>query len=280
MRIGFVTCVELGRACIDEALDCGGTFEVLVTLRDDLAVDKSGRVHLDEIAASQDTPLVKVRNINDPEAVDAIRSADLDWLFIVGWSQIAGPDVLSATRRGVLGMHPTLLPQGRGRASIPWAILKGLRETGVTLFKLDEGVDTGPILEQRHLAIEARETATSLYRKVSDAHVALMREVWPRLLDDSITPRPQDDSSASTWPGRRPEDGEFSFAESTTDEVDRLVRALTHPYPGASVRIDDRVFRVWRGEPSEDVDDPRTFPTKDGHYRLLETDPQLPINGA
>jgi len=78
-----------------------------------------------------------VNNVNDPEAVAAIRGFDLDWLLIIGWSQIARRPVLDATRRGALGIHPTLLPEGRGRAAIPWTLLKGLRESGVTLFQLE-----------------------------------------------------------------------------------------------------------------------------------------------
>lgn len=257
MRYGFVTCVEIGRSCIEEILAAGGHLELLMTLRDDLAIRKSGRIHLDDLARSHEIPLVKVSNINDADALEAIARADLDWLFLIGWSQIAHQDFLKAPRRGVLGAHPTLLPEGRGRAAIPWAILKGLERTGVTLFVLDSDVDTGPIVGQVEIPISSDETATQLYEKVNHAHRTLIRQAWPALEDDAVVPRPQDNSKASEWPGRRPEDGQIT-ASMRTDEVDRLVRAVTRPYPGASwLSSEGKTFRVWSGRIMASGDTPQ-----------------------
>ncbi|HVE62582.1 MAG TPA: formyltransferase family protein [Mycobacteriales bacterium] len=250
MRCGFVTCVRLGEACIEEILDFGGHLDLLVTLRDDLGVNKSGRVYLDEIAQQHGIPLLKVANINEAGLIEVLRDADLDWLFIIGWSQIARAEVLHVPRRGVLGMHPTLLPEGRGRASIPWAILKRLDRTGVTLFRLDEGVDTGPILAQHVLPLSPAETATTLYERVVGAHRSLLRNTWPALLSGEVEERAQDETLATEWPGRGPQDGEIYPAEMRVADVECLVRALTHPYPGAFVARDDgRILRIWSGEP-------------------------------
>lgn len=249
MRFGFVTCVQLGLACMEEIYDVGGRLDLAVSLRDDLSRDKSGRVYLDGFCAEHDIPLLKVRHINDAEVVERVKAAGIDWLFIIGWSQIAGPEVLSAPTRGVLGMHPTLLPEGRGRASIPWAIIKGLERTGVTLFKLDEGVDTGPVLAQEVLPLADREDAGSLYNRVKDAHRSLLRRVWADLENDRIEPTPQDEFRATVWPGRTPEDGEIT-PEMTVDEADRLVRATTRPYPGAFVDHPEHGrVRIWAGQP-------------------------------
>ena len=146
MKIAFTTCVQLGRSCIEEILRIGGKLDLLITLKDDRARAKSGRIYLDDIAQKENIPLLKIGNINEPCVLEALAAHGIDWLFIIGWSQIAGPDLLAAPKCGCIGMHPTLLPLGRGRAAIPWAILKGLPQTGVTMFKLDAGVDTGPIL--------------------------------------------------------------------------------------------------------------------------------------
>lgn len=251
MRYGFITCVELGRACIEEILTIGGHLELLGTLHDDLARQKSGRTYVDDLARKAEAPLVKFRNVNDADALEAIRDADLDWLFIVGWSQIARRDVLDSTRRGVIGMHPTLLPEGRGRAAVPWAILKGLERTGVTMFKLAEGVDTGDILAQQEIPIAERETATTLYAKVALAHRHLIRDSWHRLDRGLLEPQAQDEQAASVWPGRRPEDGLLVPQSMTVQEVDRHVRALTHPYPGASVRRESEILKIWEGHPAD-----------------------------
>jgi len=251
MRFGFITCVRLGEACIREILRLGGDLALLVTLHDDLGRSKSGRVYLDNLARRHDIPLHKIRNVNDADAIELLREADLDWLFIIGWSQIAGPELLAVPRKGVLGMHPTLLPQGRGRASIPWAIIKGLEQTGVTLFKLDEGVDTGPILAQEICPLADNETASTLYSRVAEAHVALMRHAWQRLEDDTLPMLEQDASSATEWPGRRPEQGLIIPETMSVAEVDRLVRAVTHPYPGAFLETSDGdIVTIWEGHPA------------------------------
>lgn len=227
-----------------------GQLELAITLTDDVSPNKSGRVFLDDFCARQNIPLIKVENINDDKAMTAIREAGLDWLFIIGWSQIAKPALLAAVRRGCLGMHPTLLPVGRGRASIPWAILKSEERTGVTLFMLDKGVDTGPIIGQASIDIAPRETATSLYAKVANAHQSLIRKIWPQLIADEISPRPQDESKATYWPGRKPEDGEIQLTMSRA-EADRLIRAVTRPYPGAFLRTDCRRLRIWAAQPDD-----------------------------
>lgn len=248
MRVGFITCVQLGLSCMEAIYEAGGRLAFAGTLLDSQAVAKSGRVFVDEFCQRHAVPLVKFRNVNDPAAVDAIRAAELDWLVIIGWSQIARAEVLAATRLGVLGMHPTLLPVGRGRAAIPWAILLGLKTTGVTLFKLDGGVDTGPIVAQVPVPIGPRETATSLYQRVNEAHRTLILDHWAGIASGVLRLTPQDSTQASIWPGRTPEQGALSETMSV-DEADRLIRAVTHPYPGAFIERDGRRLRVWSAEP-------------------------------
>lgn len=269
MRVGFVTCVQLGLACMREIYRVGGHLDFALTLLDEQARAKSGRVYLDEFCAQRRIPLFKARHINLPESVAAIRAADLDWLFIIGWSQIAGPEVLRSTRNGVLGIHPTLLPEGRGRAAVPWAILKGLRETGVTLFQLDEGVDTGPVVAQERIPIAPDETATQLYAKVEAAHTALIGHIWTDLVAGRLRLTPQDESKATYWPGRTPEDGRITSAMSVA-EVERLVRAVTRPYPGAFIDMDGRRLRIWAGRIAE-ASTPGALRLADGYYLPTES---------
>lgn len=248
MRFGFVTCVQLGLSCIEAVLEAGGRFELMITLPDHWAKSKSGRIYLDEVSARTGTPLMKVRHINDPAVADAIRRHRIDWLFIIGWSQIADRSVLSAPTQGIIGAHPTLLPTGRGRAAIPWAIIKGLDKTGVTFFRMDEGVDTGDIVGQLEIPMHEGITATELYRVVDEAHVRLIRDIWPSLVDGSCRPRPQDESLATYWEGRTPADGELRHDMSVA-EVEGLVRATTKPYPGAFLKLEGRELVIWSGKP-------------------------------
>ncbi|NLW91114.1 MAG: methionyl-tRNA formyltransferase [Syntrophomonadaceae bacterium] len=246
MKTAFCTCVQLGLSCMQEIYAAGGKLDLVITLRDELAPEKSGRIYVDDFCQTKDIPVIKIKSINEPEVIQMLKDMAIDWLFIIGWSQIAQKEVLEAPRLGALGMHPTLLPTGRGRAAIPWAIIKGLDETGVTLFKLDEGVDTGPIIAQHHIVISNDETATTLYDKVNEAHIKLIRAAWSDLLNGTVILVPQDDSRASIWPGRTPDDG-LILPTMTVEETDRLVRATTHPYPGAFWQANGKILRIWSG---------------------------------
>lgn len=269
-RIGFVTCVQVGRSVLEALLDMGATVDVLVTLPSDRAATKAGRVQVDDIARRHGIDLVAVPHVDD--AAEALRAADLDWLFVIGWSQIAGSEVLAAARHGAVGMHPTLLPVGRGNAAVPWAIVKGLPETGVTAFLLESGVDTGPVLGAETVRVDARETATTLYAKVDAAHVRLIRALWPAMRDGTVIARPQDESRATTWARRTPADGLFDPAVDTVEHVDRLVRATTHPYPGAFyLAAGGEPVTVWRGEPGRRPDGV-VLHCVDGDYTVLEAE--------
>lgn len=247
IKIAFCTCVQIGRSCIEGILDDGQHFDLFLSLPDDKSKKKSGRIYLDDLAQRTNTPLVKVNHINDPETVAALKKYEIDWLFVIGWSQICSPEIIETPEFGVIGAHPTLLPKGRGRAAVPWAILKGLDKTGVTFFKMDRGVDTGLILEQFEIPLALDETATDLYEKVNRAHVDLIRKIWPKLISGNIDGIKQDESQATVWPGRTPADGELND-QMTLEEVDRLVRATTRPYPGAFIRMDGRKYIIWSGE--------------------------------
>jgi len=271
MRYGFITCVELGLSCIETIYESGSNLELVVTLNDDKASKKSGRVYLDEFCKQNKIDLVKCDHINDSHVSNAILNANIDWLFIIGWSQIAGDDVLEAAKYGALGMHPTLLPEGRGRASIPWAIIKSLKKTGVSLFKLDTGVDTGLIGVQIEIPLDLAEDATSLYEKVNHAHSQLMHKTIHLLENNEMYFQVQDESKATFWPGRKPEDGQLDLSGSVID-AERLVRAVTHPYPGAFIYKDGIKIVIWKAVITDDSFEGKALTFPDGALGLIDFD--------
>lgn len=252
MRFAFVTCVKIGFKCIQEIYDSGYCLELIITLDDKNGENKSGRVYLDDFCKQKSIELLKVNNINDNFCVEKIKSKKIDWLFIIGWSQIAKSKILNATAYGAIGAHPTLLPQGRGRASIPWAILKSLKYTGVSFFKLDEGVDTGQLIEQYKIKIDESEDANSLYEKVIKAHVKLISKILPNLNTLDIRFKDQDESKSSYWPGRKPEDGLINLNGSVND-AQRLIRATTRPYPGAYYFKNAEKIIIWKAKKINDL---------------------------
>jgi methionyl-tRNA formyltransferase len=266
LNVGFVTCVEIGLQCLVELENLGANLSLVMTLHDDLSVKKSGRIYLDDICKRNDWPLTKIRHLSDGSTVRCVRESNLDWLFIVGWSQIAPLDLLVAPRLGCIGMHPTLLPEGRGNAAIPWAIIKNLQTTGVTMFKLDEGIDTGPIIASVEIPIARAETARSLYAKSASGHRRLIRETWPLLHANAVQLSPQDEGCATVWPRRRPADGELN-GSMDVETVSRMVRALGEPYPGAYIQISNRKLIIWEGVSQEPLDEDSIRLTfSDGYY--------------
>lgn len=270
MKIGFVTCVALGLECLEEISAIGGRVDVIFTLDDDVANQKSGRVYLDDYCDRTGTRLIKVRNINDPEALAAIKEEGIDLLLVIGWSQILNEPLLRAVNYRALGMHPTLLPVGRGRAPIPWTILKGLSVSGVTLFELAGEADTGRMAGQVSFPVAPDETATTLYAKSIEAHRALIRKYWDDIVAGKTNLVEQDESRATHWEQRRPSDGLLS-ADMTTEQVERLVRAISHPYPGAFFLEGAQKVIVWSGHVAKNGETGKRFFTcTDGNYVLDE----------
>jgi len=246
MKFAFVTCVQIGLSCMEAIYDVNGTLDLIISIPDEKAKKKSGRIYVDDFAAKHNIPVVKSNHVNDAAVIEAIKAYEIDWLFIIGWSQIAFKEVIESAKIGAIGAHPTLLPVGRGRAAIPWAIIKGLDVTGVSFFKMDEGVDTGLILRQEEVPILPNETALTLYNKVNTAHETLIKKLYVDLQNNNVEGKVQDESKATYWEGRKPKDGELSLT-MTVAEVDRLVRATTKPYPGAFIIRGDKKVIIWKG---------------------------------
>ncbi len=245
MKLGFVTCVKLGLSCIEEIYKSGLSLDIAITLNDDKAVQKSGRIFLDKICSRHNINLLKIDNINDQIAIDFIQNNSIDWLFIIGWSQIAKNKILKSSKYGVIGAHPTLLPVGRGRAAIPWTILKEINQTGVSFFKLDEGVDTGDLIHQEIISVEKNEDAGTLYQKVNHAHIKGISRVVKILKSEKLNLIKQDNSLSSYWPSREPNDGEINLNE-TIFMAEKLIRATTKPYPGAFVIRKNKKIIIWK----------------------------------
>jgi len=251
MRLVWVSFDVMGRDCLAAAAEAGAEVAAVVTLPGPIDPNRSGQCSFDEIATELGARLIETVDVNSPETIAALREADPDLTFVVGWSQLVLDEFIGLPPHGVFGMHPTLLPRHRGRAAIPWAILSGLAKTGVTLFQIADGTaDSGPVVGQVDVPIARDETATTLYDKVTAAHLELVRQFVPKLLDGSAERTPQDTRRASAWPKRAPADGIIDW-ETRAPYLYDWVRAQTRPYPGAFTFLGDDRLVVWRARPVE-----------------------------
>ena len=127
-------------------------------------------------------PVIQPRRLREPEAMERLRSWAPELIVVAAFGQILRPEVLDLPRYGCINVHASLLPRWRGAAPIQAAILHGDADTGVTIMKMDPGVDTGPLLSQRSLPISPQDTAASLSEKLSALGAELLLETLPAYL--------------------------------------------------------------------------------------------------
>ena len=160
-----------------------------------------------------------------------LRDQKVDVALVVAYGRILPKDVLEAPRLGCVNVHASLLPKYRGAAPITWAIVRGEPETGITLMQMDEGMDTGAMLEQLPTEIVADETAGDLSERLSAMGALAVRKGLPKYVAGGYTPIPQDDAKATMAPILKKEDGRVDFTKPARAVHDH-VRGMS-PWPGA-----------------------------------------------
>lgn len=245
--VGAVESTEVALRALSHAE--GWELAQVVTLESRLAGRHSDFVDLSGAAAAAGAELVAVAKANSPEVLDRMHAAEPDFLFVIGWSQICGPEMLAIPGQGTIGYHPAPLPRLRGRAAIPWTILLDEPITAGTLFWIDAGVDSGPIFDQEFFHLAPDETAGSLYERHMAALARMLERSLPGLAAGRARRDVQDERFA-TWSARRvAEDGLIDWRLAARD-IDRLVRAVGRPYPGAFTSVGGEKLTVWRAAPS------------------------------
>jgi methionyl-tRNA formyltransferase/LmbE family N-acetylglucosaminyl deacetylase len=186
-------------------------------------------------------PVVKVPSFQSPVAVRAMGLARAQGVLCAGISEILRQPFLEAFPLGVYGFHASLLPALAGPAPVNWAIIHGLNETGTTLLRYTVDLDGGTVVGQAACPIDPRETPGTLYRKLSTLSAGVWLEHWPRISTGQVPERPLGRLPLSLR--RRPEDGLVRWTDHSSQTLDRWVRGLSRPYPGAYFWFIGR--RIW-----------------------------------
>ena len=189
-------------------------------------------------------PIMQPEKLRAPEAMEQLRAWSPDLIVVAAFGQILKQDVLDLPRYGCLNVHASLLPRWRGAAPINAAILHGDEETGVTIMKMDAGLDTGAMLSKRAMRLPPDGTAGSVTDALSHLGADLLIETLPRWLAGEIKPQPQDDSLSTYAPMMKKEEGRLDFTRDV-NELERQVRAL-NPWPGAFMEIDGATLKIHR----------------------------------
>jgi methionyl-tRNA formyltransferase len=202
-----------------------------------------------ELARAHGVP-VRTDSKIGPDAVSFLREAGTEIILSVYYRAMIPGEVLAVPRLGAYNIHGALLPRYRGRACVNWAVLNGETQTGATLHVMTESADCGDIVDQEAVPIGYEDTALDVFKKVAEAARIVLSRGLPSIEAGNPRRVPQDESQATKFGRRRPEDGRIDWGK-TAEGIYNLTRALTHPFPGAFTELDGKKLFVWRARAIE-----------------------------
>lgn len=249
LRVVVFAYSEVGAACLEELLSLGAHVVALYTHEDDPTEEIWFRTPA-PIARAVGIPVFSPQNVNDPDEVEKIRNLAPDLFFSFYYRNLIGKTLLDLPRLGAYNMHGSLLPKYRGRVPINWAIINGETETGVTLHRMTLKADAGEIIDAERVPIHFEDTAKDVFMRVAEAARIVLRRAYPAIASGTAKGTPQDESLATTFGRRRPEDGRIDWTLPAV-RIYNLIRAVTHPYPGAFTTIEGKKFFIWKAFPIE-----------------------------
>jgi len=246
MRIIFIGCVSFSKSIIETLLKLKKANIVGVITKSNSSFN-SDFIDLSYIAIENNIPYKYTKDINSFEILNWIKDLNADIIYCMGWSSLIKENLLNATSKGVIGYHPALLPQNRGRHPIIWALALGLKKTGSTFFKMDSGADSGDIIIQDEVIIEFDDYALDLYNKLINSAKKQVQIITNKLASSNEKYIIQDNSKANYWRKRTKKDGEINFSSNTLT-IFNLIKSLSKPYPGAHILYNNEDFKVWRSK--------------------------------
>ncbi len=191
-----------------------------------------------QLALAHEIPVFQPVKIRQPDAIAELKRWQADVYVVAAFGQILPQTLLDIPAHGSINVHASLLPRWRGAAPIQAVIRAGDSQSGITIMKMDAGLDTGPILSQRAIPLAADETAATLHDKLATLGADLLIETLPGYLEGRIQPQPQDDSKSTYAPMLKKEEGLIDWTQPA-EQIERQIRAFT-PWPGS--------FTTWNGQ--------------------------------
>jgi methionyl-tRNA formyltransferase len=249
---------DVGYVALEELLQAGADVVAVITHDDDPGEDVWFR-SVRQLAEARGLPVFAPETVNTPEWIARIAAWRPDFIFSFYYRKMLSPEILAAARLGALNLHGSLLPRYRGRCPVNWVLIHDERETGVTLHYMDAKPDRGEIVAARAVPITDADTAHTLFGKLTVAAAGLMRDTYPLLCAGTAPRIPQDHTQASYFGGRKPADGRIDWTAPARTTFN-LVRAVTHPYPGAFCYWNERALFVWEAHVAGPTASPAVVP--------------------
>ena len=244
MKIFFVGSVLFSRVLLEKLLKIDNIDIVGIATKSNSTFN-SDHSDLSDLAKNNNIPYKYIGDINKSENVKWINTFSPEVIFCFGWSSLIKKELLESCQLGVIGYHPSLLPKNRGRHPIIWELCLGLTQTCSTFFRMDEGADTGMILDQESVDIDRLDDAKTLYLKLSITACKQLERFVPKLVLGKLNFTEQVLTNSNHWRKRSKNDGLIDFRMSSKT-IYNLVRALTKPYVGAHFIYKNSEVKVWK----------------------------------
>ena len=264
MKILFVGCISISRTMLNALLSSGEDICGVICIPERFQKTTSGYDDLSDIAIEHDIPSFKSRRLHTKRCKKFIEDLEPDVMIVYGWQRIIKKDILDIPKVASVGFHASVLPAYRGSAPVHWAIINGATITGVTMFQLDEDVDTGSILGAQSFPITLYDTCADVYKKSAKAACELILKHLPEWKKTGLQSRVNISKMFSIMPRRRPEDGVVDWGKTVRQNYN-WIRALTKPYPGAFTDTSMGRVYLWKADL-----DPHCADLKLGDFSIIE----------
>jgi len=249
MNVALIGSVSSSLACLEALVESGVEVVGVLGVDESRADGISDYRSLRQAARQAGLPFQAFEKVTEPGVATFLGQRPHDLLWVIGLSQMMPAPLVDIARVGGVGFHPTMLPEGRGRAPVAWTILRGAR-AAASLFFLTDEPDAGDIIAQEEVAVRPDDYSEDLIARTNVTLKSLVRGLAPAIQTGQIPRRPQDHAAATYYEKRTPSDGLIDWSQST-DQVYRLIRAAGRPYPGAFSWLGGDKLTVWRAEPAD-----------------------------
>ena len=248
MRVIFMGTPDFAVGTLESIIEAGHEVALVVT-QPDKPKGRSGALAfppVKECAVAHEIPVFQPRRVREEENVEYLRTFEPDIIVVAAFGQILPKAILDMPKYGCINVHASLLPKYRGAAPIQWSVINGDEVTGVTIQRMDIGIDTGDIIAKEELVIAEDETGGSLFDKLAVLGASLCVKTMEEIEKGQATYTPQNHEEATHVGMIQKEFGNIDWNKSA-EEIERLIRGL-NPWPSAFTKLEDKTFKIWKAK--------------------------------
>lgn len=252
MKIVFMGTPDFAAGILEDIIKAGHEIALVVT-KEDKPRGRGKEVTftpVKEVALKHNLSVFQPHRIKDAEAIETLKKYEADVFVVVAYGQILSREILDMPKKICVNIHASLLPKYRGAAPIQWAVIDGEQYTGVTTMRMEDGIDTGDIIETITYELKSDETGGSLFDKLMELGGKLIVSTLEKIENGTATFTKQDDSNSTYAKMLNKKLGDIDFSMDAVS-IERLIRGL-NPWPSAYTSLNGKNLKIWKAVTKED----------------------------